>query len=182
MVNKQNVFLISSLSLIYCIYLINSEESIAASNPTQRDVVTPTGSVFNGIDVDESSMVAISIIRAGDSMLDVFLSVNPDAVVGKILIQRDEATAQPVLFYNKVPSLVGKKIVVLDPMLATGGSAKVAIKICLDKGAQIENMVFANVVASPEGIANLHSEFPDLTIVTAQVDVGLNEKVMVTIF
>ena len=114
---------------------------MAALNPVKTTITTPVGHSYEGINIEQSNIVAISIIRAGDSMLDVFLSINPEATTGKILIQRDEATAMPVLFYSKVPDLAGKLVVVLDPMLATGGSAKVAIKICLDKGATIENMV-----------------------------------------
>jgi len=82
------------------------------------DVVTPTGSTYSGYEiVDESNIVAISIIRAGDSLLDAFMEVCPGAQVGKILIQRDEETALPHLFYSKLPSLTGKYVVLLDPML-----------------------------------------------------------------
>jgi uracil phosphoribosyltransferase len=85
-------------------------------------VATPTGITVTGVQLNSEQLVAISIIRAGDSMLDSFLSlftVN-DIKVGKILIQRDEETALPHLMYYKVPDLTGKQVILLDPMLATG--------------------------------------------------------------
>jgi uracil phosphoribosyltransferase len=92
-------------------------------------------------------------------------------------LQRDEETSLPKLFYSKVPDLRDKVVIVLDPMLATGGSAKVAIDVCVSFGADINKLIFANVVASPQGIALLHQHFPALTIVTGRVDEGLNAKV-----
>lgn len=159
----------------------SSEEAITFANPINASVTTPTGASFEGLGIDPSQIVVISIIRAGDSMLDSFMRVVPEAVVGKILIQRNEETSQPVLFYSKVPSLVGKTVIVLDPMLATGGSAKVAIEVCVAAGADISKTIFVNVVASPQGVALLQSHFPDMTIVTGGIDDGLNEKVCVCV-
>ena len=117
-----------------------------------RDVFTPTGSLIQGVFRDLSNIVAVSIIRAGDSMLDTFLATAPEAVVGKILIQRNEETAEPMLYYSKLPDMKGKKVFLLDPMLATGGSALSAVKCLLEKGADPKDIVFVNVVACPEGI------------------------------
>lgn len=122
-------------------------------------------------------MVAVSIIRAGDSLLDSFLKVAPEATVGKILIQRDEQTKQPKLFYAKLPNLANKYVVLLDPMLATGGSAKAAVNVLLDNGATEDRIVFLNVVSCPEGINCLLSAFPKMKIITGEIDEGLNEKV-----
>ena len=83
-------------------------------------VTTPTKAVYDGEFVDVSDVVVIPIIRAGDAMLEAFLGVVPDASVGKILIQRDEETAMPKLFYSKLPTLTSRKVVLVDPMLATG--------------------------------------------------------------
>jgi len=146
-------------------------------NPQQVQVVTPTGSVFDGEAVDTESIVAVSIIRAGDSLLDCFTKIAPAAQIGKILIQRDEETRQPVLFYSKLPPLAAKTVVLLDPMLATGGSAKAAIQVALDNGAKEENIIMFCVVSSPEGISNLMDAFPALRIVTGEIDAGLNDKV-----
>lgn len=154
-----------------------SEESITYAGATSAEVTTPTGASYRGLDVDPSSTVVISIIRAGDSMLDTFMQIVPEAAVGKILIQRDETTFQPVLFYSKVPPLAGKNVILLDPMLATGGSAKAAVDVCVANGADLSRMVFANVVCAPRGLALLRTSFPELVIVTGAIDEGLNEKV-----
>ena len=89
-----------------------------------------------------------------------FMGCVPSAQVGKILIQRDEATAEPVLYYSKLPSLSGKRVVLLDPMLATGGSAKCAIKVLLDAGADIKLMTFVTVLSCPEGLSNISRSYP----------------------
>lgn len=84
----------------------------------------------------------------------------PDAQVGKILIQRDEATAEPILYYSKLPPLAGKRVVILDPMLATGGSAKCAIKVLIDAGADLRQMTFVTVLSCPEGLINICGSYP----------------------
>lgn len=94
------------------------KHSLAYVQRKDLDVVTPTGSVYSGFEIiDETNIVAVSIIRAGDSMLESFMHVCQGAQVGKILIQRNEETAEPMLFYSKLPSLAGKYVVLLDPML-----------------------------------------------------------------
>jgi uracil phosphoribosyltransferase len=121
-------------------------------------------------------LVVISIIRAGDSMLDSFLSVCPSVKVGKILIQRDEETALPKLMYFKVPDMTGKQVILLDPMLATGGSAKEAIRVLLKNGADIEKLSFFSVISAPEGIKSVMTDYPRLKLVTGHRDQGLNER------
>ncbi len=147
--------------------------------PDYVTITTPTGSKYEGINFDPTSLVAVSIVRAGDSMLDTFISVAPEATVGKILIQRNEETAEPILFYCKLPSLVNKNVILLDPMLATGGSAKCAIKVLLDNGAKEEDITFLNVLSCPEGVEAILAEYPKMRIVTGEIDPCLNEKVSV---
>lgn len=136
------------------------EEGLSCVNPIPLTVITPTGNEYHGSYIDHNSIVAVSIIRAGDSMLDTFLEICPEATVGKILIQRNEETAQPMLYYSKLPPLQGKTVVVLDPMVATGGSAICALQVLIDKGASINNMFFFNVVSCPEGLKALTTTFP----------------------
>lgn len=155
---------------------ILSEEGVAISCSNPIEITTPTNSTISGQAVDVSEVVAISIIRAGDSMLDTFMSIVPEAKVGKILIQRNEETAEPILFYTKFPNLTNHKIFLLDPMLATGGSAMTAIREVITRGAVEENITFINVVSSPEGIFNIFAAFPKISIVTGWIDDGLNEK------
>lgn len=140
-------------------------------------VTTPTDSIYNGQVVDTSSIVAVSVIRAGDALLESFTSIVPDAAVGKILIQRNEETKTPILFYSKLPPLESKIVILLDPMLATGGSAKTAIEVLISSGATEDNIVFINVVSCPEGITALLSKYPRIRIVTGEIDEGLNENV-----
>lgn len=147
-------------------------------NPQKVTIQTPTGpELLEGERIDTHAIVAVSIIRAGDSLVDCFIKVAPAASIGKILIQRDEETRQPVLFYSKLPSLIDKQVVLCDPMLATGGSAKAAIGVLLDNGAFEGNILFLNVVSCPEGIEAILSMYPKVRIVTGEIDNGLNEKV-----
>jgi uracil phosphoribosyltransferase len=127
--------------------------------------------------INPANIVAVSIIRAGDSLLDCFMKIAPEAQVGKILIQRNETTKQPELFYSKLPAVASKTIMLLDPMLATGGSAKAAIQVLLDNGALESSIVFLNVVSCPEGIAAISKAYPAVQIVTAFVDSGLHDNV-----
>lgn len=147
-------------------YLAN-EATIA----TPVDSFTVTGPVVN-----QSNIVAVSIIRAADSMMESFMTVVPEASVGKILIQRDEETAEPKLFYSKLPKLEGKQIILLDPMLATGGSAKCAVEVLLKAGASEDQIMFINVLGCPEGIQMLSTAHPRMTIFAGKVDGGLTEK------
>ena len=100
---------------------------------------------------------------------DSFLGCCPTAQVGKILIQRDEATAEPVLYYSKLPPLTGKRVVLLDPMLATGGSAKCAIQVLVDAGADIRQMVFVSVLSCPEGLNSVYKAYPGTKYWTCDV-------------
>lgn len=153
------------------------EEGLArVSHIKATTVTTPTGSTYNGETIDTESVVAVSIIRAADSMLDCLLRAEPQIKVGKILIQRDEVTAKPKLYYSKLPNLKEKSILLLDPMLATGGSAKAAVQVLLEAGASEDKILFVNVVCAPQGIALLRTSFPKLKIVTGQIDQGLSDK------
>jgi len=141
------------------------------------DVKSPTGATCRGEIADTSNIVVVSVIRAGDAMLDCFLRLYPDVTAGKILIQRNEETTLPQLFYSKLPKLEGKQVILVDPMLATGGSAKMAVQVLIDHGASVDKIAFFNVVSCPRGIETLTTAFPSLKIVTAEIDEGLNEKV-----
>ena len=123
--------------------------------------------------------IAVSIIRAGDSLLDAVRFCLPSVRVGKILIQRDEESREkkPILYYTKFPKDISKKsILLVDPMLASGGSALCAIKCLLDHGVKEEKIIFINVISCPEGIRNLHFLYPKVKIVTAAIDEKLNEN------
>jgi uracil phosphoribosyltransferase len=115
------------------------------------------------------------VLRAGVGMLDGVLSLVSSARVGFIGMYRDEETLEPVQYYVKLPEdLNARKAIVLDPMLATGHSSGAAIKAVKDAGAQSVTLVC--IVAAPPGIDYIQEEHPDVHIVCAAVDRGLNEK------
>ena len=117
----------------------------------------------------------VPILRAGLGMVDGIRSLIPSARVGHIGLYRDHDTLQPVEYYFKVPGdLAQRDVFVLDPMLATGGSAAGAITQLKRAGAL--RIRFMCLVAAPEGVANLHAAHPDVPIYTAALDRELNEK------
>jgi len=120
-------------------------------------------------------IVLVPILRAGLGLVGGFVEVLPDARVGHIGMYRNEETLEPVDYYFKVPRKVREALVlVLDPMLATGGSAVAAVSFLKAKGAR--TIRFVSLVASPEGIRTLRKGHPDVEIFTCSIDRGLNER------
>ena len=115
------------------------------------------------------------ILRAGVGMLDGVLSLISSARVGFIGMYRDEETLEPVQYYSKLPvDLNERDAIVLDPMLATGNSSVAAIAEVKKAGAR--SVILVSIVSAPEGIERVHAEYPDVHIVCAAVDRGLNEN------
>jgi uracil phosphoribosyltransferase len=115
------------------------------------------------------------VLRAGVGMLDGVLSLISGARVGFIGMYRDEETLEPVEYYVKLPAdMADRDAIVLDPMLATGNSSVAAIKEVKDAGAR--NVILVAIVAAPQGIDRVHGEYPDVHIVCAAIDRGLNEN------
>jgi len=120
-------------------------------------------------------VILVPVLRAGLGMVNGFLQIIPEAKVGHIGLQRDEETLKPIEYYYKVPKhLEMAEVVMLDPMLATGGSAFEALKYLKKRGAT--KLVFACLVASPEGVKKIQSEHPDVKIFAAALDRELNSK------
>ena len=120
-------------------------------------------------------VVFVPVLRAGLGMLNGFLEIIPEAKVGHIGLQRDETTLQPVEYYYKTPKDIDQaKVLLIDPMLATGGSAAEAINYLKKRG--VKNLIFACMVAAPEGIAKLEKIHPDVQIYGAALDRELNNK------
>lgn len=116
----------------------------------------------------------VPILRAGMGMVDTVLDLLPDAEVWHLGLYRDERTAQPVQYYNKLkPESPVEVAMILDPMLATGGSVTMACQQLNDWGAA--KIVVLSVIAAPEGVSRVHSEFPNVEIYTCSVDSGLNQ-------
>lgn len=128
-----------------------------------------------GYSLAGKKIALVPILRAGLGMVDGMLSLLPAAKVGHIGLYRDPKTYEPVEYYCKLPSDIDKReVIVLDPMLATGGSASAAIDFLKKRGAKHIKLV--NIIAAPEGVEYVKSHHPDVDIFVASVDEKLNEN------
>lgn len=119
-------------------------------------------------------LAIVPILRAGLGMVDGILNLVPSAKVGHIGLYRDPDTLEPVEYYCKMPSDIhDREVIVLDPMLATGGSASAAIQFM--KSYDCRSIKLMNIIAAPEGIQRVSEDHPDIEIYCAQVDEGLND-------
>ena len=140
---------------------------------TYKEIETPLQKM-NAPTIAGKKVVIAPILRAGLGMVDGLLALIPSARVGHIGMYRDEETCQPVFYYYKMPENKDRMVIVTDPMLATGGSACDAIKRLKEDGyTQIRLMC---LVASPQGVAAVEKQHPDVDIYLAALDEGLNEK------
>ncbi|MGR3782127.1 MAG: uracil phosphoribosyltransferase [Albimonas sp.] len=120
-------------------------------------------------------LALISILRAGNGLLDGILELAPAARVGFVGLYRDEATLKPVQYYCKVPAdLADRPVLVVDPMLATGNSSAAAVDLLKERGAH--DIRFLCLLAAPEGVERMRQAHPDVRIVTAALDEKLNDK------
>ena len=120
-------------------------------------------------------LALVSILRAGNGLLDGMLELVPSARVGFVGLYRDEETLKPVQYYFKAPSELDERLVIaVDPMLATGNSSAAAIDLLKEQGAK--DIRFLCLLAAPEGVARMKEAHPDVPIVTAALDERLNEK------
>jgi len=125
--------------------------------------------------LEGKKLALISILRAGNGLLDGVLELIPSARVGFVGLYRDEETLQPVQYYFKVPeSLEDRLVIAVDPMLATGNSSVAAIDLLKQAGAK--NIRFLCLLAAPEGVKRMAEAHPDVPIVTASLDSNLNEQ------
>jgi len=152
------------------------EEGLNHLPVVARTVETPTGAIYNGL-AFEGKICGVSILRAGEAMEAGLREVCRSVRIGKILIQRDEETALPKLFYSKFPQdIASRYVLLLDPMLATGGSAIKAVEVLMEHGVPEERIIFINLVAAPEGLTAFCSRFPSVKVITGWIDQGLNDK------
>ena len=144
-----------------------------------RDLATRRESVTTPLEEAEATriadeLVAVPILRAGLGMLDAVTDTFPDIAVGYIGLERDEQTLRPTSYYEKLPPLRGRTVLLLDPMLATGGSAVVASARILEREPSSLRMVC--VVAAPEGVRAMEEAHPEVPIVAAAQDRRLNDR------
>lgn len=122
-------------------------------------------------------LVLVPVLRAGLAMLPAFLQTFPFAKVGFLGIKRDEKTFFPQLYYTKLPSFKkNEPLFILDPMIATGGSASLAIHILKEAGVKESQITLIGIIASPQGIKHIKKEHPKVTHIVAQVDKGLDKN------
>lgn len=142
----------------------------------EKTVTTPCG-LYTGLSAPPTDQICcVDIVRSGCILLEAVRKVAPDSKTAKILIQRDEETALPKLFYSKLPDGIKDMHVMLcDPMLATGGSALMAIEVLKAAGVKEDNILFLNVLSCPEGLKALAEKAPGVRVVTAGIDAELNE-------
>lgn len=139
-------------------------------------VDTPVGRTYEGLRV-AAPICGVSIVRAGDSMEVGLRAVCRSIRIGKILIQRDKVTKLPRLYYSALPPDIAQRhVLLLDPMLATGGTALAAIQVLLDAGVAEEQIIFVNLLTVPAGLRAVCDPYPNVKIVTSAIDEALNEN------
>ena len=146
-------------------------EAIRDLPATEITVRTPLEET-TGLVLDD--LVAVPILRAGLGMLEAVTELFPEVAVGYIGLERDEASLEPQSYYRKLPPVEGRHVLVLDPMLATGGSGSAATSAVKEGGPA--SIRFVCVVAAPEGIRKMEADHPDVPIFTAAIDRQLNER------
>ena len=139
-----------------------------------EEIETPLSRMMSPV-LKGKKMVFVSILRAGNGLVDGMLQLVPSARVGHIGLYRDPKTLEPVEYYFKLPEHTqDRDVIVVDPMLATGNSAVAAVREV--KAMHPKSIKFLCLLASPEGLALFHEEHPDITVYTAAIDQQLNEK------
>ncbi|WP_024621178.1 uracil phosphoribosyltransferase [Metaclostridioides mangenotii] len=140
---------------------------------SEVEIETPIGKTKSKV-LSGKKLAIIPILRAGLGMVDGLVNLIPAAKVGHVGLYRDPETLKPVEYYCKLPEDIGsRELLVVDPMLATGGSAVAAIEVL--KGYGAKNIKLVNLVAAPEGIAEVHKYHPDVDIYIASIDEKLDD-------
>ncbi|SCX28496.1 Uracil phosphoribosyltransferase [Agrobacterium sp. DSM 25558] len=139
-----------------------------------KAVETPVKEIYSGLDL-AANLCGVSVVRSGESMEAELRDALGAIPIGKILIQRDKLTKLPLHLYTNLPADISHRhVLLLEPMLATGGSALEATKVLLDSGVPEDHIIFVNFLASPEGLRRFTAERPGIRIVTSSIERSLN--------
>jgi len=145
--------------------------------PLRKTTIHTPVEVTSGYHIN-TEIVVVPILRAGLTLVDAIMNFIPDAKIGHLGMYRDETTHEPVDYYSNLPKEVSDGLVlVVDPMLATGGSADDAIGYLKKKGAK--NIRFTSLISAPEGLDRITEKYPDVSIITAAVDEKLNDDAFI---
>lgn len=147
-------------------------EALKTSSLVQKEIRT-WQSVESYDVIDETNIIVATVLRAGMPMLDSAIDLLPNASAGFLAIKRDETTHKSVLYYDRLPKCKGKTIILVDPMVATGGSMMDALEL-ISKREPLK-IIALNIIGSPEGLERVSSAFPEVDIYIAQIDKYLNE-------
>ena len=160
--------LISEIAMFLCY------EAMKDAQLEDVEIETPITTMKTG-KLNEDKYAFLPILRAGTGMLDGVISVIPNAKIGHIGMYRNEETFEPVNYFFKVPKdIENREVIILDPMLATGGSAIDAIEVLKEKG--VKKFKFLSIIAAPEGLERVEKEHPDVQVYCAHIDEKLNEN------
>jgi uracil phosphoribosyltransferase len=160
-------------TLAYQLSLLLAIEATSDLPTEEKIIQTPLESMTGRV-LTHQPLVVVPILRAGLGMVQPFLDTFPDVSVGYLGLERDHETAVARNYYCKLPPLAGRRVFLVDPMLATGGSAAQAITVAKQHGA--ENPQLVCIVAAPEGAAEIEKQHPGTMIHVAALDHGLNAK------
>lgn len=160
-------------TLAYQLSLLLAIEATSDLPTEEKIIQTPLESMTGRV-LTHQPLVVVPILRAGLGMVQPFLDTFPDVSVGYLGLERDHETAVARNYYCKLPPLAGRRVFLVDPMLATGGSAAQAITVAKQHGA--ENPQLVCIVAAPEGAAEIEKQHPGTMIHVAALDRGLNAK------
>lgn len=160
--------LVNEIGMFLCFEAMKDAELEACT------IETPIEKINTG-KINENKYAFVPILRAGLGMLDGVINVIPNAKVGHIGMYRNEETFEPVNYFFKVPKdIENREVIILDPMLATGGSGIDAIELLKSKG--VKKIKFLCIIAAPEGLKIIEEKHPDVQIYTAHIDDHLNEN------
>lgn len=160
-------------TLAHQLTLLLAVEATRDLETEEREIVTPLESTRARM-LGRQPLVVVPVLRAGLGMVQPFTDLFPDVSVGYVGLERDHETARARSYYCKLPPVAGRHVFVIDPMLATGGSAAQAIGVVREHGATDVRLV--SIVSAPEGVAEVERRHPGTLIHTAALDRGLNDR------